>query len=176
MLIRTQIAIFTTLVPICLLLILVKVFGLPEYFQPILSHWLILLVAVLGLIGINYFVAFLTLRPLYKVVKEIEALNPGELGTRLAPRQNNDAVKWLIDHFNRLLGNLEELLNHQKMFISNVSHEVKNPLSSIINERDVTLTLERSSTEYRSTLKSIRESAASLSFCSLPDLGPTLVA
>lgn len=163
MLIRTQIAIFNTLILAISLPVFAYFLGLNVDFVSASDHLPLYSVTIIVAFLLNYLLAYFALLPLYNLVKQINTLNPGDLGKRIPIRSNNDAVKWLIEEFNKLLNKLEEILNHQKMFITNVSHEVKNPLSSIINEIDVTLSLERSTSEYKTTLCSIRESVEDLS-------------
>jgi two-component system heavy metal sensor histidine kinase CusS len=61
-----------------------------------------------------------------------------------------------------LLDRIEQALNTQKMFIANVSHELKNPLTKINSQIDVALIQQRNPEVYERTLRSLQEDTRSL--------------
>lgn len=163
MLLRTKIAIFNTILFITFL----SVVQAKEITQVILTKDMEFFFSLLFVSSVFYsfswVVAFLCLNPLYNVIEEIKQLDIHDKDARLRPRINNDAVKWLKDQFNALLDKIQNIVTDQKMFIANVSHELKNPLSTILNQIDVTLSLPRKESFYVSILESIREETKDMS-------------
>jgi len=63
----------------------------------------------------------------------------------------------LITIFNNMLSRVEGAFSVQKTFVANVSHELKNPLTKITSQLEVTLLNERDNQEYRETISSVLE-------------------
>lgn len=160
MLIRTKLAIAFTLLSIGLIYLvewMVQSYDLhnaPGILN--LPIWLILLIGVASF-TVSSALSYVLLSPLYKVINEMKAFDPNDIKKRLNSRINNDAVKWLTDSFNLLLNKIQTSFDNQQMFIFNVSHEVKNPLSSMSTQIDVALAKERTNKEYQLVLNSIKE-------------------
>ncbi|MBK7943501.1 MAG: hypothetical protein IPJ87_16780 [Flavobacteriales bacterium] len=62
-----------------------------------------------------------------------------------------------------MLDRLESAFNVQKRFVSNASHELRNPLTAIGGKIDVALIKDRGTEEYKETLKAISVHIRSLS-------------
>jgi signal transduction histidine kinase len=104
------------------------------------------------------------LRPVSKIVKQVESISPSNLDYRLSTTNNNDEIGKMIFTFNNLLGRVQQAFSLQKNFISNVSHEVKNPIAVILSQVEVALNKENKSVaDYRATLESIRNDVYDLS-------------
>jgi signal transduction histidine kinase len=73
-----------------------------------------------------------------------------------------DELAELTRTFNQMLERLENAFILQKNFIRNASHELKNPLTAILGETEVTLSIDRTPEEYRVTLNKIMEEAERL--------------
>ncbi len=102
------------------------------------------------------------LAPVSRIVGQVDNIHPAQLQTRLEAPGNRDEIARLIGTFNRLLDRIELAFRMQKNFISNVSHELKNPLSIIIAQLEVTLGKKRTPGEYEETLASILEDTRNL--------------
>lgn len=63
----------------------------------------------------------------------------------------------LAKTFNGLLDRVEQAFRMQRLFLSNVSHELKNPLTAIRTQLDVALQRDRDPAAYRRTLQSVLE-------------------
>jgi signal transduction histidine kinase len=97
------------------------------------------------------------LLPIQKVMKEADAISPIDLSNRLQESKHQDEIGKLITIFNKMLERIEHAFRHQKTFVANVSHELKNPLTKITSQLEVTLLSERSKEEYRTTIESVLE-------------------
>lgn len=116
------------------------------------------LVAI-GLVALaGWFFAGRAMTPVAEVVNEVGQLLPSHLGTRLKAPETNDEIGRLVATFNQMLDRIYFAFQMQKRFISNVSHELKNPVSVIISQLEVALEDEQASKEeYRDTLQSVLE-------------------
>jgi signal transduction histidine kinase len=106
------------------------------------------------------------LKPLQRIMDDVESLSPQNLDQRLKEGKHQDEMGKLIFIFNKLLDRIANAFNLQKMFVSNVSHELKNPLTNITSQLEVTLLKERSKEEYRETIESVLEDIKSLNLLS----------
>lgn len=106
------------------------------------------------------------LRPLQRIMDDVESISPQNLDQRLKEGKHQDEMGKLIFIFNKLLDRISNAFKLQKMFVSNVSHELKNPLTNITSQLEVTLLKERSKEEYRSTIESVLEDIKGLNMLS----------
>jgi signal transduction histidine kinase len=97
------------------------------------------------------------LNPIVRVMDEVQKISPVELSQRLSGDEKPDEIGRLIATFNRLLNRIENAFNLQKSFVTNVSHELKNPLTKITSQLEVTLLNERPAEEYKKTIQSVLE-------------------
>lgn len=121
----------------------------------------ILLVLLVGFAG--WFFAGKALQPISEVIKEVNSIYPQNLNKRLNVYNESDEIGALTITFNQLLNRTEEAFKQQRFFISNVSHELKNPLTKIISQLDVILLKNRTTEEYKETIKSVLEDVQNLS-------------
>lgn len=108
------------------------------------------LVALLG-----WFFAGRALRPISNVMNEVEGILPQSLDRRVQVQNESDEIGRLTRTFNALLDRLEQAFRLQNTFISNVSHEIRNPLTKLTAQLEVSLLRERSGEEYRQTMHSV---------------------
>lgn len=110
---------------------------------------------IIGFVGIGgYAFSRQALRPVADMMQQIDAVFPAQIGKRLDVSNSKDELSRLAGMFNQLLDRAEEAFLNQKGFLSNISHEIKNPLTAIISRLDVLLQKERSPTEYQNVLSS----------------------
>jgi signal transduction histidine kinase len=76
------------------------------------------------------FAASGALRPLREVSEAAEAIAGGRLDTRLDPQGDEDLVS-LAASFNEMAGGLEERIQRDARFASEVSHELRSPLMTL---------------------------------------------
>jgi signal transduction histidine kinase len=118
----------------------------------------IFLVAVSG-----WFYAGKALQPMSAIVHAVEKIQPSDLSKRVAHGNSQDELAHMAETFNNLLDRVEQAFQMQKMFVSNVSHELKNPLTAIRAQLDVVLQRERSNETYRNALESVLDDIKDLS-------------
>ncbi len=124
-----------------------------ENLTQILSFVFLVSIALVALGG--WIFSHQALAPVSRIMNQVDALLPTDMSQRLKPNNQYDELSRLVITFNKLLDRIQKVFKVQKMFVSNVSHELKNPLNVIILQAEVALSKERSSEEYQSTLESI---------------------
>ena len=125
---------------------------------------LITLFLCIGMVAAGgWFYAGQAMAPVASIVNQVDGMLPSDLSARLEGQNNRDELSRLVFTFNRLLDRIQFAFRMQKSFISNVSHELKNPLSVIIAQLEVALDKKRDSEEYQATLKSVLEDSRELS-------------
>lgn len=103
----------------------------------------------------GWFFARQALSPVSAIMNEVDALLPSDMSHRLATSDQRDELSRLVVTFNKLLDRIQHAFRNQKMFLSNISHELKNPLNVIVSQVEVTLDKERSKEDYQHTLSSV---------------------
>lgn len=111
---------------------------------------IMLIIFVSGWIFAGYFI-----KPIINIVKQADNITSPNLSYRLKTKHVKDEIGKLTTTFNKMLDRLETAFTIQKRFVSNASHELRNPLTAIGGQIDVTLMKDRKNEEYRATLESV---------------------
>src|SRR5258708_3916300 len=106
---------------------------------------------------VSYLFAGQLLRPVAQIIREVKEISSYNLSHRIQAGTGQDELSQLANTFNELLGRLQESFAIQRRFISNASHELSTPLTSVSSQVEVALQKERSAQEYEQVLSSIRE-------------------
>ena len=92
-----------------------------------------------------FFIANLIMEPLKKILAVLEKISAGQLDQRIEIKNKNEFAQ-LASSFNKMTNKLAQIENTREEFVSNVSHELKTPLSeikvlteSMLNEKDIPL-------------------------------------
>ncbi|MBD2701158.1 HAMP domain-containing protein [Spirosoma sp. BT702] len=121
-----------------------------------------ILVAIL-LLGVSGWVfADRALAPMSGIIQQVNTIYPANLEKRVEHPNRSDEIGLLVATFNQLLDRIDQALTTQKMFIANVSHELKNPLTKINSQIDVALIQKRNPDVYERTLRSLQEDTRTL--------------
>ncbi|WP_242928665.1 HAMP domain-containing sensor histidine kinase [Pontibacter vulgaris] len=99
------------------------------------------------------------LRPITKVVSEVEKISASDLHMRLSNADGKDELSYLAQIFNKMLERLELAFEMQSTFVSNASHELRTPLTTMMGELEVALMKTRTPEEYQRVLNSTLEDA-----------------
>lgn len=99
------------------------------------------------------------LRPITRVVSEVEKISASDLHLRLSNAGGKDELSHLGQTFNKMLDRLEQAFEMQSTFVSNASHELRTPLTTMIGELEVALMKPREPEEYQRVLASLLEDA-----------------
>lgn len=98
----------------------------------VINHrWLILTVGIsIAVAFLVYFVSQLILAPLKNILDTIRKITEGQLHQRIEINGKNEYTE-IADAINDMTEQLEQVDSSRQEFVSNVSHELKTPLSSI---------------------------------------------
>ncbi|WP_072680498.1 cell wall metabolism sensor histidine kinase WalK [Arcobacter sp. LA11] len=119
--------------------------------------WILNPILLLFILFISYkFIdkIFISIRDVSRVAKDISITNFSKT-IPLPKDDDDDEIKELIESFNNMIERLKKGIDNLDRFNSDVSHELKTPLTVIRGEVEVTLKNKRSSKEYINSLKTI---------------------
>lgn len=117
----------------------------------------ILLVLTIGIIFSRYI-----LNPVKNITAKAEDISTHNLHLRMEVGKGKDEIASLAITFNNMLDRLETAFETQNNFISNASHELNTPLTSIIGEAELTLMKPRTPQVYTDALRVILAQAERL--------------
>ncbi len=100
--------------------------------------------------------------PLVRMNAEISSISEGNLNLRVDEGGQRDEISQLAHNFNQMLARLESAFSVQQQFVSNASHELRNPLMAMISQLQATLSKRRSQEEYQQVLHSLFDDTRSL--------------
>jgi len=126
-----------------------------ETLNKILVISLILSVCLTALV--SFLFARQLLNPITQIIREVKQISSFDLSQRIRAGTGQDEMSQLGNTFNDLLGRLQEAFAIQRRFISNASHELSTPLTSVSSQVEVILQKDRSADEYKQVLSSVRE-------------------
>ncbi|MCU0396881.1 MAG: HAMP domain-containing histidine kinase [Cyclobacteriaceae bacterium] len=114
---------------------------------------------VLVITLLSYFISQRLIKPISRKISNANSISVKNIHERLTVFNPNDELGELAIAFNNLLDRLDAAFSSQKLFVANASHEIRNPLTAIIGEAEVALEKDRSSAEYRESLRIIIQEA-----------------
>jgi signal transduction histidine kinase len=119
-----------------------------------------ILISVVG----GYLFSISLLRPLRKIADEVNEISARNLTRRIrsAEAGAKDEWKYLTDTLNQLLNRLQESFEIQGRFITNASHELSTPLTSISSQLEVALQRIRTLDEYKKVIASVYQDVQQL--------------
>jgi two-component system sensor histidine kinase ArlS len=85
---------------------------------------------VLVIVG-GYIMSTIALRPVSRITKTVRELDPSRMESRLQVPDTHDEIAELSRTFNELLDRIYQLIQKQKRFVADASHELRTPVSVI---------------------------------------------
>jgi signal transduction histidine kinase len=121
------------------------------------------LIGVIIILVSGYFFSRRLLLPIKKITEDVEEISAQNLARRIQTGIAKDEWYQLSYTLNNLLNRLQESFELQRRFISNASHELSTPLTSISSQLEVTLQRPRDAEEYRKVMQSIYQDVQHMS-------------
>ncbi len=94
--------------------------------------------------------------PLHRIVEQVENIDTAQLSERMPSAGLKGEWQKMSNAFNGLLARLQNSFDMQGRFISNASHEMSTPLTSVTNQIDVALRKPRENEVYVAVLRSVQ--------------------
>ena len=117
-----------------------------------LSLFVLPLLAILAIVG-GYFLAGRFLAPIRKINSSVESISDGnDLSRRIELDNSKDELYVLGDSFNKMFCRLEQSFEKEKQFTSDISHELRTPVATILAQSELTLQKERDTEEYKNAI------------------------
>ncbi|MDL5049395.1 HAMP domain-containing sensor histidine kinase [Oscillatoria amoena NRMC-F 0135] len=117
-------------------------------------------IAIMALL--SHYLSGKILQPISAKIRKANTISAKNLHERLRVFNPDDEIGQLAIAFNRLLDRIDLAFNAQKLFVANASHEIRNPLTTIIGEADLALEKTRAVEEYKEALAHIQDEAERL--------------
>ncbi|MDD5289359.1 MAG: ATP-binding protein [Dehalococcoidales bacterium] len=114
-------------------------------------------VCVVVLAGIGgLFLASRVLKPVERITRTAQEIGESDLSRRINVK-SDDELGRLASTLNSMIGRLEAAFNRQRQFTADASHELRTPLAIMQAESTLSLSKERTETEYRRSLETISQ-------------------
>jgi two-component system, OmpR family, heavy metal sensor histidine kinase CusS len=94
------------------------------------------------------------LRPLARMRRSLERVQPGHLNERIDPSPWPSELRPLAASFDDMLARLEDSFTRLSQFSADLAHELRTPIGNMLGEAQVALTRDRPSKEYRAVIES----------------------
>jgi two-component system OmpR family sensor kinase len=111
----------------------------------------------------SYLLARRAFAPIDRIVRRVELIDELNLDERIPPGHASDELGRLVVVINRMLARLQAAFEGQRRFASDVSHEIRSPLTALRGQIEVALRKERPPAEYRRVLEESLEEVLRLS-------------
>ena len=113
------------------------------------------LISIIIIFFVGKFLSKKALQPVSTMVDKVKKITATNLDLRIDEGNRKDEIAALAITFNEMLNRLENSFDAQKHFVSNISHELRTPLTAMLAEMQLTIQKDRSSTEYKQSIKHI---------------------
>lgn len=97
------------------------------------------------------------IKPITRITTEVNMITANNFSKRINIDRKKDELSNLAQTFNNLLNRLQDSFAIQRRFISNASHELSTPLTSISSQLEVAMQKNRDPEEYREVMQSVYE-------------------
>ncbi|MBL6970024.1 MAG: HAMP domain-containing histidine kinase [Campylobacterales bacterium] len=102
------------------------------------------------------------LRSINNITKTANKIYVTDLSGQIPSSEYDDEVQDLVDSFNKMISRLKYGIEHLEQFNSDVSHELKTPLTVIRGEIEIALNKTRDTQYYEKSLKTIEQETLSI--------------
>ncbi|GAB2810666.1 HAMP domain-containing sensor histidine kinase [Ferruginibacter profundus] len=119
----------------------------------------ILLIALLLAVVLSFLAGIVfakrLIAPIKRITGEVNLITSKNLSQRIKLDKEKDELTTLAETFNNLLDRLQDSFAIQRRFISNASHELSTPLTSVSSQLEVAMQKSRTLEEYQEVIASV---------------------
>nr|WP_255547674.1 HAMP domain-containing sensor histidine kinase [Mucilaginibacter sp. dw_454] len=123
---------------------------------------IVFLIVAATLFLVSRWLAQGTLSPIKNVVRQMKLIKATNLHLRVDEGKGKDEISELANNFNRLLEHLENAFELQRTYVTNASHELRTPITTIIGETEHALAKQLPPEESHRVLQLILEESERL--------------
>ncbi|MCP9770786.1 sensor histidine kinase [Lacihabitans sp. LS3-19] len=120
------------------------------------------LVALLFIGFLGWYLANKALAPISDIINQLEQIFPKNISKRIIHTNFDDEIGQMAETINKLLQRAENAVFTQKMFVANISHELKNPLTKIFTQIELLEMKYKNFPEFHAQIVSLREDTLKL--------------
>ena len=121
------------------------------------------LIGNIFVLAVGYLFSRGLLQPIRKITDDVAEISAQNLARRIQTGPTKDEWYYLSHTLNDLLNRLQDSFELQRRFISNASHELSTPLTSISSQLEVSLQKERVAEDYKKVMQSIYQDVRHMS-------------
>jgi len=129
-------------------------FGEAELKQLLVIFWIVFISSLVLVIVAGYLNATQSLKPIKDIISQVDEIEASNLSIMLTTK-NNDEIAELAHTFNKMLERINKAFERERFFVSNASHELRTPVTSIKGQVEVALMKPRDEASYKKVLTSI---------------------
>lgn len=112
----------------------------------------VFIISILLIYLVGRFFSQKALSPVSEILKKVQGITASNLDLRVGNTDGKDEIAELAATFNEMLDRLESSFDAQKQFVSNISHELRTPISALITELELATEKRRGDSEYRGVI------------------------
>jgi signal transduction histidine kinase len=120
------------------------------------------IVALLFIGFLGWYLANKALAPISDIIQQLDQIFPKNISRRIIHTNFGDEIGQMAETINKLLQRAENAVFTQKMFVANISHELKNPLTKIFTQIELLEMKYRNFPEFHEQIVSLREDTLKL--------------
>lgn len=120
------------------------------------------IVAALCILYLGWYFANKALEPMNNIKLQLSEIFPKNLSRRIILKNSDDEIGILAQTINDMLKRAENVSANQKLFVANISHELKNPLTKIYTQIELLEMKYTKDKELSKNIISIRQDAKKL--------------
>lgn len=115
-------------------------------------------------VSVGWIIAKHSLNPIDKIIKAVDSINDGDdLSERVGLRNGPSEMKKLSEEFDHMFMRLEKSFEAERQFASDVSHELKTPITVILAECHRAKRKELGAQEYKQVIDNIQKQGQHMS-------------